>query len=274
VVPAHVQGKLIDFATADDTTFDMNQGRRVFKPEEQLTTDGAEADEDDPSTLKVQNLPQSQRAYAEQLIPFYGEMVPCMMYSTKWKMREQGVQDFTQGMQKAMAQAVQSDPSNQEQPQPEAINLDQKCNQALILNMNEVLNDKVQQIVKKTVDMVESYQAVLEAYKQVNPKQDTSNFEKFLMNFLEKLADPKSSTRVQKAYMRFFSVQQLDCVYLLQFIFKPQSFSSQTSQASVKHRVPRLRILLSFLTDFQSYESKGRITKDTFPLYNPILPVL
>ena len=65
VVPAHMQGKLIDFATADDTTFDMNQGRKVFKPEELLTTEGAEADEEDPATLKVQNLPQSQRAYAE-----------------------------------------------------------------------------------------------------------------------------------------------------------------------------------------------------------------
>lgn len=86
-----MQGKLIDFATADDTTFDMNQGRKVFRPEELLTTDGAEADEDDPSTLKVQNLPQSQRAYAEQLVPFYGEMVPCMMYAPKWKLREQGV---------------------------------------------------------------------------------------------------------------------------------------------------------------------------------------
>jgi hypothetical protein len=52
-----MQGKLIDFATADDTTFDMNQGRKVFKPEELLTTDGAEADEEDPATLKVQNLP-------------------------------------------------------------------------------------------------------------------------------------------------------------------------------------------------------------------------
>ena len=103
VVPAHMQGKLIDFATADDTTFDMNQGRRLFKPEELLTTDGADADEEDPSTLKVQNLPQSQRAYAEQLVPFYGETVPCMMYSPKWKLREQGVQDFIQGMEQAMA---------------------------------------------------------------------------------------------------------------------------------------------------------------------------
>ena len=57
-------------------------------------------------------------------------------------------------------------------------------------------------------------------------------------------------------------------------MFKPQSFTNTMSQASVKHRVPRLRILLSFLQDFQSYEGQGRITKDSFPLYNPVLPVL
>ena len=82
------------------------------------------------------------------------------------------------------------------QQQPEALTTEHRCNQALLLNMNEVLKDKVQQIVKKTAEMVEMYQAVLEKHKQVNPKQDTSNFEKFLMNFLEKLADPKSATRV------------------------------------------------------------------------------
>ena len=59
IVPAHMQGKIIDFATADDTTFDMNQGRKVFKPEELLTTDGADGEEEDPANLKVQNLPQS-----------------------------------------------------------------------------------------------------------------------------------------------------------------------------------------------------------------------
>lgn len=126
VVPAHMQGKLIDFATADDTTFDMNQGRKVFRPDELLTTEGAEGDEEDPATLKVQNLPQSQRAYAEQLVPFYGgEMVPCMMYSPKWKMREQGVQSFIAGMQDAMAQAVQETASQQP---PEALTPENKCN--------------------------------------------------------------------------------------------------------------------------------------------------
>lgn len=54
-----------------------------------------------------------------------------------------------------MAQAVQETANQQ---QPEVTTPEHKCNQALLLNMNEVLKDKVQQIVKKTVGMVEAYQ--------------------------------------------------------------------------------------------------------------------
>ena len=40
-------------------------------------------------------------------MPFYGgEKIPCMMYSAKWKVREQGVTDFISGMEAAMDQAV------------------------------------------------------------------------------------------------------------------------------------------------------------------------
>lgn len=58
-------------------------------------------------------------------------------------------------MEQAMAQAVQETANQQ---QPEVTTPEHKCNQALLLNMNEVLKDKVQQIVKKTVGMVEAYQ--------------------------------------------------------------------------------------------------------------------
>jgi len=68
-----------------------------------------------------------------------------------------------------------------------------RCNTALILNMSEVLKDKVQQIANKTIPMVESYLEALSKFKQINPKSDSSNFEKFLMSFLEKLADFKFS---------------------------------------------------------------------------------
>ena len=102
-----------------------------------------------------------------------------------------------------MAQAVQESANQQ---QPEVTTPEQKCNQALILNMNEVLKDKVQQIVKKTVGMVEMYQSVLGKHKNVNPKQDTSNFEKFMMNFLEKLADSKSAPGVHRVYLGFCAI--------------------------------------------------------------------
>jgi len=60
-----------------------------------------------------------------------------------------------------------------------------------MLNMTEVLKDKVQQIVNKTMPMVEMYLSIILKNKSLNPKQDTSIFEKFLMNLLEKLADSK-----------------------------------------------------------------------------------
>jgi hypothetical protein len=43
------------------------------------------------------------------------------MYSAKWKLREQGVQEFIQGMDQAMAQAVQESANQQ---QPEAVSLE------------------------------------------------------------------------------------------------------------------------------------------------------
>jgi len=56
--------------------------------------------------MKIQNIPQSQRTYAELLVPFYGEKTPCLMYAQKWKHRETGVQEFTQGMNQALTQAA------------------------------------------------------------------------------------------------------------------------------------------------------------------------
>ena len=44
--------------------------------------------------------------------------------------------------------------------------------------------------------MIETYQRILDKHKQINPKQDSSNFEKLLMNFLDKLADAKSAGSV------------------------------------------------------------------------------
>ena len=68
---------------------------------------------------------------------------------------------------------------------------EQRANQALLLNMTEVLKDKVQQIVNKSLPMVERYQQILREMPQLNPRQDTSTWERFLMQILEKLPDAK-----------------------------------------------------------------------------------
>ena len=61
--------------------------------------------------------------------------------------------------------------------------------------MSEVLVDKVVQIVNRTMPMVEAYLQVIMSKQNINPKQDTSIFERFLINLLEKLADSKFSAK-------------------------------------------------------------------------------
>ncbi len=136
IVPGHGAGKIIDFNTADDDTFDMINGR---------IQDGQaqEPDGDDVIVMKVQNIPQSQRTYAEQLVPYYGENIPCLMYSAKWKQRETGVQEFTNGFAEAFLKCNTSeDPL--ETSQGAGLTKEQRYNLAIILNMTEVLKDKFQ----------------------------------------------------------------------------------------------------------------------------------
>ena len=142
-----------------------------------------------------------------QLVPYFGgEQIPCLMYSSKWNLREKGAQEFTQEMEKAfeISRSLKIEPNEKDEQQPHGQTHEQKCNKAIIQNMNEVLKDKVQQIVNKSILMVEKYQAIVANQKQINPKQDTSMFEKFLMNFLEKLADQKVSQKIQNAYKNFY----------------------------------------------------------------------
>jgi uncharacterized short protein YbdD (DUF466 family) len=54
--------------------------------------------------------------------------------------------------------------------------------------------------------MVEKYQDYVTKNQQVNPKQDTATFEKFLMNLLEKLADAKICPKMQRVYIAFFDI--------------------------------------------------------------------
>ena len=85
----HGADKVIDFSTVDDSNFDM-LGQKVVENETPQQEEGAEPE--DESKLRVQNLPQSQRAYAEKLVPFIGgERIPCLMFQSRWNLREKGV---------------------------------------------------------------------------------------------------------------------------------------------------------------------------------------
>ena len=61
---------------------------------------------------------------------------------------------------------------------------------------------------------------------------------------------------------------------MVSFLFKASSFTTVQNQSSHKHITPRLQILLQFLESFSTYEGRKRITKESFPLYNPVLPIL
>ena len=45
-----------------------------------------------------------------------------------------------------------------------------RCNYAIIRNMNEMLKDKVMQIINNTIPMVEMYVDICIKIKSVNPK--------------------------------------------------------------------------------------------------------
>jgi len=72
---------------------------------------------------------------------------------------------------------------------------EQRCNQAILQNMGEVLKDKVQQVIGKAFIMVNVYLDIVEKTPGLNPKQDTQVFETFLMSLLDKLADSKTCTQ-------------------------------------------------------------------------------
>ena len=48
--------------------------------------------------------------------------------------------------------------------------------------------------------MIDNYQTILKLYPQLNPRQDTQIFEKFLMQLLDKLPDQKFSKSIQRVY--------------------------------------------------------------------------
>ena len=209
VVPMHGKGNVIDFSKVDDSTYDMLGGPRPN--DQQLTAQNDEPVSEDK--LKVVNLPQSQRAYAEKLVPFIGgERIPCLMFQSVWKLREKGVGEFAAEMLNCLKTAQGMSTSPGEDPLDTSIGTsglthEQRCNQAILQNMTEVMNDTVKQVINKAFIMVQSYFDLIEKNSNLNPKQDSTVFEVFLMNLLDKLADSKVCQKATVCYERMFNIQ-------------------------------------------------------------------
>ena len=60
--------------------------------------------------------------------------------------------------------------------------------------------------------------------------------------------------------MKLFKVEQIDCLFLLNFLFKRTSFLNKKFESSFKHIVPRFTIVLTILNDFQNYESQKKLS--------------
>ncbi len=63
--------------------------------------------------------------------------------------------------------------------------------------INECLKDKVQQVGTKAFALTESYISSLQKNKSINPKTESSNFEKMLISLLDRLADPKFASKAE-----------------------------------------------------------------------------
>lgn len=78
VVPMHGQDKYIDFHTVKDEKDDQPIAPRKIGRYPPITS-----------------LPISQRTCAEKLVPYIGhEEIPCLMFSSNWNQREDGVSRF------------------------------------------------------------------------------------------------------------------------------------------------------------------------------------
>jgi hypothetical protein len=113
--------------------------------------------------------------------------------------------------------------------------------------------------------MVEKYIEYIGEHKEINPKQDMSVFEAFLYGIIEKFIDQKQQSNALKCYYSLFEVQQIDCIWLLKFLFNNQSYMSRQLHLSSKHAVPRLTIVLKFLKDITTFFDQKRISGQTFP---------
>ena len=78
------------------------------------------------------------------------------MYNQKWKAREEGIKEFINGMENAFAKATDIRGADVNDQNAGMSPMD-RCNYAIIRNMNEMLKDKVMQIINNTIPMVDMY---------------------------------------------------------------------------------------------------------------------
>ena len=90
-----------------------------------------------------------------------------------------------------------------------------------------------------------------------------------LSTLLEKLADTKFRSKTEAAYLKFFGVEGLDGPYLINYLFKKNSFVNKNASSSFNHIVPRLQICLNVLENIKQYESKGKLNLNNYP-YSPL----
>jgi hypothetical protein len=74
----------------------------------------------------------------------------------------------------------------------------------------------------------------------MNPKSETSNTEKMLIQLLDRLTDPKFSGKAEHCFFQLFTVEQYDGAFLLNFLFKPTSYINKNNAGNFRHIIPRL----------------------------------
>lgn len=67
--------------------------------------------------------------------------------------------------------------------------------------------------------------------------------EKMLTNLLDKLADNKYRSKIETVYLKCFNVDQIEGIFLVNFLFKPSSYLNKKLATSFKHAIPRLNIV-------------------------------
>ena len=80
-------------------------------------------------------------------------------------------------------------------------------------------------------------------------------FEKLLTLILDKLNTINLIPKVQKLFLGFYEVKQLEAVYLTSFLFKPSSFINKNNATNTLHLSHRLKIVQGILAADRGLET-------------------